>query len=261
VKNSALVTPLANEPAVVQGWQHSRLTRLQGAPPNGEWLDVSVPWYQDETRWSVPLAQSGPRSWPRVQVRRTPSVDRTVGAGVTVNTPLRLPVHDTRVTNIRTDDDRISFDVDRPGAPVLVKVSYFPNWKASGAQGPWRVTPNFMVVIPTSRHVELHYGRAPVDVLGWLLTLLGLGAVVLLWRAGPVPVPPEEPPRPGDPQLAFDFEHVEDDDGHSPWARPPPDAEPGPRPEPDVEPRPEPSVPARVRVSRAQPRDVVDPTP
>ena len=35
------------------------------------------------------------------------------------------------------------------GSPVLVKVSYFPNWEASGAEGPYRVTPNLMVVVPT----------------------------------------------------------------------------------------------------------------
>ena len=49
-----------------------------------------------------------------------------------------------------TGDDRVSFTVDKIGVPVLVKVSYFPNWEASGARGPWRVAPNLMVVIPTS---------------------------------------------------------------------------------------------------------------
>jgi hypothetical protein len=35
-----------------------------------------------------------------------------------------------------------------------------------------------MVVIPTSRHVSLHYGWTPVDGLGWVVTALGLIAVV-----------------------------------------------------------------------------------
>ena len=92
-----------------------------------------------------------------------------------------------RVTNIGTGEDSISFDVDRPGSPVLVKTSYFPNWKASGARGPWRVAPNLMVVVPTERHVELNYGYTPVDALGWGLTLLGIGGLVVLagrrpWR-------------------------------------------------------------------------------
>jgi hypothetical protein len=64
---------------------------------------------------------------------------------------------------------------------VLVKTSYFPNWQATGANGPWRVTPNSMVVVPTSTHVVLHYGYAPVDDAGRLATLGGLGVAVWWW--------------------------------------------------------------------------------
>jgi hypothetical protein len=64
---------------------------------------------------------------------------------------------------------------------VLVKTSYFPNWQAIGADGPWRVTPNLMVVVPTSTHVELHYGYTPVDNAGRLATVAGLAAVGALW--------------------------------------------------------------------------------
>jgi 6-pyruvoyl-tetrahydropterin synthase related domain len=215
VAASQLVTPLADEPAVVTGL----------ARKNGAWLDVSVPWYQDSTRWDVPLAQSGPASWPRVTVHRTASADPTVGSGVTVDKPPARAVRPTRVSAIRTGDDRISFDVDRPGSPVLVKVSYFPNWQASGAKGPWRVTPNLMVVIPTARHVSLHYGRTPVDWLGILLTVLGLAAVVGLWRAGPLsmPVPPVEAEAEADgDQLAFEFA------GAEPWAPEPVQVGPDP---------------------------------
>ena len=102
------------------------------------------------------------------------------------------------VSNITTGDDRISFDVDQVGVPVLVKASYFPNWQVSGAQGPYRVAPNLMVVIPTSTHVSLHYGRTPVDLIAMFLTLLGIAGVVWLARSRPLvcPVPPqpEEPP-------------------------------------------------------------------
>ncbi|MEY2419196.1 MAG: hypothetical protein QOG90_1876, partial [Actinomycetota bacterium] len=68
---------------------------------------------------------------------------------------------------------------------VVVKSSYFPNWQASGAQGPWRVTPNEMVVIPTSKHVSLHYGWTPVDWFGNVATLLGLLGLIVLWRRSP----------------------------------------------------------------------------
>jgi acyl transferase domain-containing protein len=33
----------------------------------------------------------------------------------------------------------VSFRVDEVGVPVLVRVSYFPNWSVDGAEGPFRV--------------------------------------------------------------------------------------------------------------------------
>jgi hypothetical protein len=174
VKGTALVAPLAYEPVVVDG--------LTGFGSKHAWLDAAVPWYQDPSRWSIPLAADGPKQWKHVASASTP--------------PAPTAVREARVTNIRSDDDGISFDVDRPGTPVVVRSSYFPNWKAKGADGPWRVTPNLMVVVPTSTHVDLHYGWTAVDVLAWLITLAGLAAAALLAQRGAVklPPPPTGPP-------------------------------------------------------------------
>ncbi len=182
VADAPLVEPLAFQPAVIDRVPHT----------NGHWMDIAVPWFDDPSRWDVPLAEHGPKTWPRVHVADKATSERTVGTDVTVSTPDRVAVRPAHVTNIRTSDDRISFDVDRPGAPVLVKSSYFPNWKASGADGPWRVSPNLMVVVPTSTHVSLHYGRTPIDWLGMAATIAGIALVVALWRRGPVAYPPAE---------------------------------------------------------------------
>jgi hypothetical protein len=56
----------------------------------------------------------------------------------------------------------------------MVKTSYFPNWEAEGANGPWRATPNFMVVVPTSKHVKLTYGTTTAEWTGRFLTVVGL---------------------------------------------------------------------------------------
>src|SRR5947208_15498935 len=155
-----------------------------------DWLDLAVAFYQNPQSWDVPLAIDGPKSWPRVGVRRTGvETDGTAGSDIRIDRPARRPVAPAKVSAIRTTDDRISFDVDRPGTPVLVKASYFPNWKASGAKGPWRVTPNLMVVVPTSRHVSLHYGYTAVERAGWAVTLLGVLLVIGLIRWGPLPMP------------------------------------------------------------------------
>ena len=89
---------------------------------------------------------------------------------------------DLVVSGIEAGVDSVSFTVDRTGVPVVVKVSYFPNWKVEGADGPWRITPNLMVVVPTEESVSLSYGRTGTDVLAMFLTLVGLAALVVLWR-------------------------------------------------------------------------------
>jgi len=158
ILNSPIVTGLANDPAVEVGVKAKQ----------SSWLAPSESWYNDPARWSVFLAQSGPASWPRVPIG-DPS-------------PPQRHVPTTRVTAVDETANSLSFHVSKIGSPVLVKISYFPNWQVSGATGPYRVTPNLMVVVPTSHHVVLHYGATAANRLGQGLTLVGviaLGAVVV----------------------------------------------------------------------------------
>ncbi|MEA2717995.1 MAG: hypothetical protein QOI99_2312, partial [Actinomycetota bacterium] len=168
VRGSDIVAPLVNQPAVITG----------GGKGEREWMGVMADWYQDFGAHDVFLAASGPKEWQRVKVNHVATDSITIGADVQVDPPQRQPLDAVQVSGIRTRDNRITFDVDRPGVPVLVKASYFPNWKVSGASGPYRVSPNLMVVIPRSTHVSLYYGRTPVDVIGWILSLTGIGLAV-----------------------------------------------------------------------------------
>ena len=58
--------------------------------------------------------------------------------------------------------------------PHLVKVSYFPNWTAEGAEGPYRAAPSLMVVVPTSEQVVLEFKNTSAENLGMALTLIAL---------------------------------------------------------------------------------------
>jgi hypothetical protein len=185
VGDSPLVEPLDNNPAV-----------LTGVAPK-QWLEAVMPWYIDPTAWNVWPSSGGPKEWQRV---------------VEGETPTATPTTPVAVTNTQTGTDSISFDVTKPGTPILVKVSYFPNWKVSGAEGPWRVGPNLMVVVPTSNHVELHYGTTVVDWGSWIITLLGLVGIVLLCRAGPLAMPDPLPWRRQRPDSESSEEDSESDD-------------------------------------------------
>lgn len=176
VADAPLVEPLANEPVV-----------LDGVEPGMSWVGPASKWWQDPARWAVALAEDGPESWQRIDVCEADepagSDDKPTWTRLDAcTTPPATPVAPIEVTGVDIDNDRIAFDVSEPGVPVLVKVSYFPNWEASGADGPWRVTPNHMVVVPTSTHVELGYGRTNVDLGAYALTGAGLLGVVGLAR-------------------------------------------------------------------------------
>jgi hypothetical protein len=163
VADRGQVVVLDNQPAVVTGIDAS-----QG------WLDAVVPWYEDPDQWSVFLAADGPAEWPRIAPGEVPP---------------EVATEPVAVTGVDQGTDTISFEVSRPGTPVLVKTSYFPNWTAEGADGPWRISPNLMVVVPTDTEVTLRYGTTAVDWLGWAVTAAGLVGLVLLWRAGPLVLP------------------------------------------------------------------------
>jgi hypothetical protein len=176
VADSELVEPLAHEPVVLDGVedvQHDWVCRT--SDDAGRCAGPAVAWFKDPSRWDVVVASDGPEAWQRVDV------DDPQGGR-------RRPVADVEVSDVAVDTDRISFTVSDPGTPVLVKASYFPNWRASGADGPYRVAPNLMVVVPTDRSVELTYGREPVEWVGYVLTLLGVALAVVLARRPPVPV-------------------------------------------------------------------------
>jgi hypothetical protein len=204
VAGSELVEPLANLPAV-----------LEDAPAGGRaWTDAVMPWYRSPDQWDVFLAQDGPSSWPRVAEGGKPD---------------ERPARPVRVTDLATDTDRIAFDVDRPGTPVLVKTSYFPNWDASGADGPWRVAPNLMVVVPTDTHVELTYKTTGVDLGGWLVTLFGVLGVVALALLPAVRMPAPRPPRRPEPAAGDDEGDDEPDAAEEDEpVSPPPPREPAP---------------------------------
>ena len=185
VKDSPLVTPLANDPVVLSGVKPGPASWLGSATHEGP----SLSWYADPSKWNVELAQSGPSDWPRTSVNDIRPTVKHVG--------------ETKVISVTQTDSSLSFHVSRVGTPVLVKVSYFPNWHASGADGPWRVTPNLMVVVPTSHDVTLSYGASSANHLGQLATLIGLVALIVMfvvppsgawrvseslpWRARPAP--------------------------------------------------------------------------
>ena len=199
IEGRPIVEALTAEPARLPDFTDKLTDRLAWFKPHlrdsKEWLDIATPWFNSPQRYEVPLVEGGLKEWQEVSVTYTtttttsvagqpaaPAVKRKYGEGVSVSEPEVRPLPKATVSNFEWGDDWVSFDVDRTGVPVLVKVSYFPNWTVKGAKGPWRSTPNYMVVVPTSKHVVLRYEASPADRVGWTLTLVGGSCAVALAR-------------------------------------------------------------------------------
>ena len=182
VVGSAPVSGLARLPVVVDDLDDSSVA----------WLEASVGAFLAEGPDAPLLAADGPEDWPRMTLPgmhpgsntdgvtgpaagRQPAMRRL--AALLPDSAPRTGVEPAVVSDVVRSDHSISFSVDRVGTPVLVRTSYFPNWSASGAEGPYRVTPNFMAVVPTNTEVRLSYGRSAVEWIALVITLGGLAAV------------------------------------------------------------------------------------
>jgi hypothetical protein len=128
----------------------------------GDFLDPALEWYDDVDNLDKWLVEDGPADWSRVDTvdERLNAVEDVAGSGV--------------VSDVVSDDHRISFTTSAVGVPHLVKVSYFPNWSAEGAEGPYRAAPSLMVVVPTSEDVVLEFKNTYAENIGMALTLVAL---------------------------------------------------------------------------------------
>jgi hypothetical protein len=184
VADSPLVAGLPFEPVVASAEAgttsecfRSALPSVGRDPELSAWECAAAPWWRNERTLDTPFAADGPAGWERVDLADLEDVASRPRE--------RLP--DVTVSDVSETPEEISFRVDRTGVPVLVKASYFPNWTASGAEGPYRIAPNLMVVVPTEDEVTLTYSTTAAEWLGRVLTVLGLVGVVLLARWRPRP--------------------------------------------------------------------------
>ena len=178
---SQLVVAATHLPAVYEVPERSLLGPLTGGGSttgaDGERLpsfhDMALEWYEDIDNMERWVVAGGPDEWPRIE-----SLDQRP------DTELQLT--SSTVSNIVLEDHRISFTTEAVGVPHVVKVSYFPNWMATGADGPWRAAPSLMVVVPTDTEVVLEFQDTWAESGGQTLTVIGFVALVVggfvAWR-------------------------------------------------------------------------------
>jgi hypothetical protein len=181
VANSDVVTPLAVQPVVAN---------ISSSNPRERWLEIGTSWFQHPETWTTPIADDGPSDWQRIDVAVDESMregepnssNRRVDVVKPATALTAVPLDPVVVSNVNIGEESVRFTVDKIGVPVLVRVSYFPNWKVDGAKGPYRVAPNMMVVIPTSNTVNMHFGWSMLDYVAYLLSFAGIAWIVVTRR-------------------------------------------------------------------------------
>ena len=188
VAASDLVVPLEVRPVVVSGRVDDDSEMSRAGDAKERWLEVGTSWFQNPADWPALPAADGPAEWQRVRVGV--DFDRRIGEPNETSRRVDVVVPSDPIDVVRTSPVRVSnvvqrrsslsFSVDNVGSPILVRTSYFPNWKADGALGPYRVAPNMMVVVPTRTDVELSFGWSLLDVVAYVLSLIGV-VIVARW--------------------------------------------------------------------------------
>ena len=182
LENSEVVVPLDVQPVVVNQRDGNQRERF---------LELGTSWFQNQDDWAAMPATDGPENWQRIDVEVDESQEQE--RRVSVVEPAQeidvVQLDEIDVSGVEIEQQSVEFDVSQIGVPVLVRVSYFPNWSVDGAEGPYRVGPNQMVVIPTDTHVRLHYDRSTTDLMFYVLTAIGIALAVLFRFRGDVKYP------------------------------------------------------------------------
>ena len=164
IKGASVVEPLAVDPIVIT----DKTKPSDWAQSGNKWL---YDWFNAVGQYPE-FVNDGPSSWKRETAKKA------------LENP--MPVSEqkskskVKVSNVKIKQDSVSFNVDKIGEPVLVKVSYYPTFKASGAEKIYRASPNSMVVIPTSKNVKIEMKRDKVEWLSIVLFFLGIIGLILL---------------------------------------------------------------------------------
>ena len=128
---------------------------------------MTLKWYENLDTLDHWIVADGPADWKRFS-----DADGPYDQGAPLDTS------DAVVSNVVIDDHHISFKTTAVGVPHLIKVSYFPNWQATGAAGPYRAGPSLMIVVPTQENVSLEFGRTWTENVGRTFTVLAFLFVI-----------------------------------------------------------------------------------
>jgi hypothetical protein len=127
-----------------------------------DWYGTILPWFKEyDTDRTFIIWDQGEKGLDSY---------KSISSGEVLNIVKNPYKTDGAVTEENIENEKITFKTTAIGIPHIIKISYFPNWKAIGADGPYAISPSFMVVIPRQENVTLYYGSTREDVIARTFT-------------------------------------------------------------------------------------------
>ena len=156
------VVPLKNQPVLFLG---------------GEWRNVAYRWFATEKLKDTFL----------VFKKQSSQADQNqFSQTITALADLKTVPYANQVVKVKSkiNPESIEIETSKIGHPLLIKVSYHPNWRVKGAERVYLVSPSFMLIFPTEHHVYLSFEPGLLAKVGKSLTLFGIigPGLVLFWR-------------------------------------------------------------------------------
>lgn len=137
-----------------------------------DWKELSLEWFKNESVIDVPIifVDEGDKL-PEISAKKIDSLDDVEKVPLNANCNVRSE---------RISNSEISIDTDCIGQPIVVKMSYFPNWQVEGADKVYLTSPSFMMIFPKQENVRLYYGYTDVDYASYALTAAGIFTLISL---------------------------------------------------------------------------------
>ena len=132
----------------------------------GDFQVAGSAWLDRPEGFGRLLVAEGPAGWPR---HAEALEDET-------SSPYGRTGDARRVSDVVVNDSEITFTTSAVGVPHFIKASWFPNWRAEGAIGPYLAAPSAMVVVPNRENVRLRFRRSWAEWLGMVISVLGVAA-------------------------------------------------------------------------------------
>jgi len=134
----------------------------------GDWRRIAYRWFR-LGNLDVPLVFTD-----RVGEAELERFDRVDAEALDMGRLSGEPITAAAPVTETVGEEEIRIEGAAPGRPLMVKVSYHPNWHVEGADRIYLASPAFMLIYPNTSKVRLYYGRTWPDYAGAAMTVLAI---------------------------------------------------------------------------------------